>query len=475
MQRRVAFLVLLLQLPACDMESPADARVSGIFRHSGNEQQGAIGTLLHEDLVVVVADSDGEPAPDRTVTFEVVEGTGRLTRESGITNASGLASTRLILGTAAGTVVVRASAAGVEKPVLFTATAVLPDTTEAPDAGGLYLHSGDGQEAVVGTLLREELVVVVVGDDGAPMPNRLVTFEVVAGSARLSVRTDVTNASGRAAVLLFLGATPGPVVVRAATPGLDGTVDFHLTGVRPEDVNAPADSGLSDYALRFDAARRHEVYAGVVWDTGRQYTAEAWIRLPETIPLELEGGQIIGQHASYADAKGTLDIYDGRLRFYITTTDEIFHELMSEGPVPLGRWVHVAGVYDGQAMRLYIDGAEVGSVRAVGTITSYDQRRGTRIGGYAGTMTEAYWFCGDMDEVRIWSVARTSDELRTDMYHSIEAQSGLTAYWPFDDGGGLTAADQSGHGYDGQLTNYKGSGYPTWVPGVFTEIDAPGP
>ncbi|MFH1571205.1 MAG: hypothetical protein ABIL09_24670 [Gemmatimonadota bacterium] len=68
----------------------------------------------------------------------------------------------------------------------------------------------------------------------------------------------------------------------------------------------------------------------------------------------------------------------------------------------------------------------------------------------------------------------TVEELRLDMHHHVESQEGLIGYWPFDDGGGLTAADLSGQGRDGELTNYQGSGYPAWVPGVFTEIDTTG-
>ena len=92
----------------------------------------------------------------------------------------------------------------------------------------------------------------------------------------------------------------------------------------------------------------------------------------------------------------------------------------------------------------------------------------------AGPATETYWFAGDIDEVRIWSVARTAAQIRLDMYHHVDAQGGLIGYWPFDDGGGLTAADLSGQGHDGELTNCQGSGYPTWVPGVFTEVDTTG-
>lgn len=71
---------------------------------------------------------------------------------------------------------------------------------------------------------------------------------------------------------------------------------------------------MTDYALHFDAENRHEGYVGLVSTTGDQYTVEAWIRVPASIPVDREGGEIVGQHASGVDAKGTLDIFGRRLR-----------------------------------------------------------------------------------------------------------------------------------------------------------------
>ena len=248
----------------------------------------------------------------------------------------------------------------------------------------------------------------------------------------------------------------------------------------PEATTLPFLAGKQaatiDYALRFECPSRHEVDVGLVCTDGDQYTAEAWIRLDSAAVAGDYHGTIVGQHAAGEDAKGTLDINDGRLRFLLNTrlssaTETRHDSLKSIGSLPVGIWTHVAGVSDGSFMKVYINGIEEGRLPVAGLITQDNQGRSTRLGGYAGTAVWPAWFWGYMDEVRIWSIARTQDQLRTDMYHEILAQPGLIGYWRFDEGEGDTARDWSGNGHTGMLTNYMGYGKPTWVPGVFAQTD----
>jgi hypothetical protein len=221
-----------------------------------------------------------------------------------------------------------------------------------------------------------------------------------------------------------------------------------------------------DTALRFTREDRHEVQVGLVATTGDQYTVEAWIRATHRATGPNSEATIVGQHASVDDAKGTLDIANGKLRFLVNTNQGGHHDLRTEMDVPIGVWTHVAGVYDGQSMKLYIDAQERASKPLSGQIVSKN-RRATLIGGYAGTSAVRCWFDGDIDEVRIWDVARTVEQLSEDMHRAIEPQAGLIGYWRFNDGAGSTARDDAGHEHRGVLTNYRTRGRPTWVPGVF--------
>jgi hypothetical protein len=70
-------------------------------------------------------------------------------------------------------------------------------------------------------------------------------------------------------------------------------------------------------------------------------------------------------------------------------------------------WVHLAGVYDGTAWRLYRNGAEVATkANAQGALASDS---GWFLGSWAGT---ARFFSGDIDEVRVSNVVRSPDWIK---------------------------------------------------------------
>jgi hypothetical protein len=59
------------------------------------------------------------------------------------------------------------------------------------------------------------------------------------------------------------------------------------------------------------------------------------------------------------------------------------------------------------------------------------------------------YFHGEIDEIRIWSVARSPEQIRAAMSGRLSGREpGLVGYWAFDDG---TAKDQTGNGNNGVL------------------------
>ena len=84
------------------------------------------------------------------------------------------------------------------------------------------------------------------------------------------------------------------------------------------------------------------------------------------------------------------------------------HHLTAPEPLPLGRWVYLAGTFDGQTMRLYVDGAEVAALERPGPVkrSHFD----LMIGGFA-PRTRAH-FQGHLDEVRLFSRALAAAEIR---------------------------------------------------------------
>lgn len=120
----------------------------------------------------------------------------------------------------------------------------------------------------------------------------------------------------------------------------------------------------------------------------------------------------------------------------------------------VGRWAHVAAVVrSGQDISLYVNGEDVGGeyVGSGGPIhtTSNLARIGLTI------LSGPYFLSGMVDEFRIWSTARTREDIIEHMHTGVDSQTaGLEAYWRFDDADGQTVFDYSPNRNHGTLGRF---------------------
>ena len=103
-----------------------------------------------------------------------------------------------------------------------------------------------------------------------------------------------------------------------------------------------------------------------------------------------------------------LGLHQGRPTLHIPLT-AWSHSLRADQPLPLGRWVHLAGTFDGRTMRIYIDGQPSGTMERPGAIAS---PTGTPLvlGSYA--QDHAAHFHGHLDEVRLYHRALNPEEIQ---------------------------------------------------------------
>ena len=123
--------------------------------------------------------------------------------------------------------------------------------------------------------------------------------------------------------------------------------------------------------------------------------------------------------------------------------------------IQLGKWYHLAGVINAETdtMQLYINGVEVGNTNFRGEKGFYQSQKPLRIGWtHEEERPTQSPFVGLIDEVRIWNVARTEAEIRSDMNIQLTGdEPGLIAYWKFDETTDGVARDASPHKNDGKL------------------------
>jgi hypothetical protein len=86
------------------------------------------------------------------------------------------------------------------------------------------------------------------------------------------------------------------------------------------------------------------------------------------------------------------------------------HGFAGPNPLPINTWSHLAGTYDGATLRLYVNGALVGSQAFTGSIVT--STGALRIGGNA---VWGEYFQGRLDDIRIYNRALGLAEIQSDM------------------------------------------------------------
>ena len=119
------------------------------------------------------------------------------------------------------------------------------------------------------------------------------------------------------------------------------------------------------------------------------------------------------------------------------------------------KWYHVAGTIDAKndIMKLYLNGSEVGRNDFKQALHLRKTTLPFRIGC---SHEEERWdhasFVGQIDEVRVWNVARTEQQIRADMNKQLKGdEPGLVGYWKFDEETEGRVSDSSPNKNDGQL------------------------
>jgi hypothetical protein len=149
-------------------------------------------------------------------------------------------------------------------------------------------------------------------------------------------------------------------------------------------------------------------------------TVEAWVRPDgfdgfETVVLKERSGSL-----SYALYANDPDREPGLPAGWAITdggSDSGAHGLES---VPLNAWTHLATTYDGDSLRLYVNGELVWTEPLVGDIQNADSAA-LRIGGNS---VWGEYFSGLIDEVRIYNRPLGADEILSDSRSPIGASGG---------------------------------------------------
>lgn len=238
-------------------------------------------------------------------------------------------------------------------------------------------------------------------------------------------------------------------------PGTDGGGPIPGRDAGPRaDAGPPPDAGPPSIALRFQPMDRLVVASAPGLDLTGAFTLEMWIRPRDPGPgtISLKGVRETRRY-QYGVAMDGGDVVVG------WGANDAVHELRA--PVPIGEWTHVAMVFSGgdrdvARMRLVVNGAVAAEGSFPNDVLESVNDQPLVFGlGYEG----------DIDEIRLWRIARLAPGIRATMRTRISGSvPGLQAYWPLEESGQL-ALDRTLHGHDavlGRRTRPDGAD-PEWI------------
>ena len=263
-----------LTLACEDTSRPTQPEVTdfwGLQIASGDGQVGAAGAQLPAPLTVRVVNGANRPVEGASIQWSVPAG-GTLNETITRTDVNGRASTRLALGTYAGSQVAAATIAGQPRSrVSFTAVALIQGATRitfSPTA-----HGNHQRDTVLARLAPYR--VLARDHNDTPVPGVVVDWFLF-GRGSISSRTSITDANGIAQVTHTLGTIVGLESVQASVSGLIGSP---LTFAPFVDAGAPVSTQMegNDQVGRVGTELTYRLRVNDTWGNEVPQVALDWV------------------------------------------------------------------------------------------------------------------------------------------------------------------------------------------------------
>ncbi|MEX2600381.1 MAG: invasin domain 3-containing protein [Balneolaceae bacterium] len=416
---------------------------------------------VSRELTITIRDEKGNtvssgPESELEVTFAKESGSGGVSGLGTETAENGVAALT-VTGQSTGSVTLEGT---IDSPSLESNTLTFTVVPGAPEA--FVIESGAGQSGVVSQLLAESLVVKLTDEHDTPISGVDVSFSITsvpdgAADHELQNVAGTTDAEGKASADLRLGTVPGTYIVTASVD--EEEIDDVTFTITATGLNEAPMAGLGR-ALEFDGSDDYlDLGSTGIIGSRTAFTLEAWVKLSD----------ITSSHAIYGEfrdgdslTRNYFQISNGTVVFDQWASGESLDgQTITADGVPEDEWTHVAYVRDGAFQAIYLNGVEAASNQDAETYSGSEPTGiaiGRRLGSSGGSNLN-----GALDELRLWSVARTAEEIAGSWNRKTDGtDEDLLAWYDFNEESGISElTDRSGNGWDGTLENFDTSS--SWV------------
>lgn len=379
---------------------------------------------------------------------------------------------------------------------------------ESDTPGATILYATDGSDPVPGSSATKVFnqnspIIIDAHGESAPVkaiaigPNMypsLMTDQTISlsyqqvaaptfspGEGNFSSDQSVTIATSTPGATIYYTIVNGTGPAPTPQPGQPGTLTYtgsiavsgagtaksiNAIAVKSEMINSSVSSGtftIGDNVLYLDGAGDYINVPVVTYDFSGGFTVELGLNVTthsanvHYVSLGDPGIPflVLGNYGGAGDVSTWAEGLDP-----IDAGDPGSGGVLIDAGMLANTWYHLAFTFDGSNQIIYVDGNLVATVPTTGTlfqvVTDYVLTIGARNSG------DSQYVSGMLDEVRVWSDARTQSEIQASMNGILSGgEAGLVGYWNFNDG---SATDITGNGADGSL-----------VGDAYIAVDAPLP
>ncbi len=172
-----------------------------------------------------------------------------------------------------------------------------------------------------------------------------------------------------------------------------------------------------------------------------KYSFEAWVK-----PTRQQSVKIV-QKGDWDGCGLGQDLYHGFLASVYMGNFNTSVISWGGGQPALNTWYHLAGVYDGTTLYLYVNGVLRNSTPVISPLVN--NARTISIGSDNGGQK---FFQGLIDEVSIWNTALTAQQVNSSMSVPWSgSETGIKGLWHFNEGNGLSVFDATSSHYNGTV------------------------
>ena len=173
-------------------------------KHTTGALVGNAGTVLKDSLAVLITDDNKNPVAYGPVKFSVKNGGGRIIGdETVISDSNGVAYTWFILGPNPGNNVVEASAQALDASPLLGSPVTYNITGELGEPVSMFAASEQVFTGLAGEILEQPFKIGVIDEDGDPVGQVDITYEVQQGGGGMATGQPVKTDAWGEAVAFF--------------------------------------------------------------------------------------------------------------------------------------------------------------------------------------------------------------------------------------------------------------------------------